>query len=75
IQVFAQFLPPEHPVLERLIIQLGQGFDIEDMEALLQQGRQAIADEQARENPLPEAASQSETQGDVLAELLGGGEI
>jgi hypothetical protein len=75
IQVFAQFLPPEHPVLERLIIQLGQGFDIEDMEALLQQGRQAIADEQARENPPLEAASQSETQGDVLAELLGGGEI
>ena len=74
IQTFAQFLPPNHPIIERFIMQLAEGFDIEDAEQLMEQGRQAIAEQQQLENAPPEAASQSFTEGQELARLLGGGQ-
>jgi len=74
LQSLANFLPPNHPIIEKFVIQLAQGFDIENADTLMEQGRQQIAQQQQLENAPAQGADPSAagSEGDVLAQLLGG---
>jgi len=78
LQSLASFLPPDHPIIERFVIQLAEGFDIENANTLMEQGRQQIQQQQSVEaglgpdgQPLPEAPEGGD-EGDILAQLMGG---
>jgi hypothetical protein len=71
IQTFGNLgMPMTHPFMERMLLEIGEGFGFENASDLIVDGREAIAQQQALEQAqqAPEGPSRlAETEGELLA--------